>query len=371
MTGPSFRDLISCRPMPIARRPMLARLHAWTGLLLALPLLALASSGMVLLFKDPLLLPAEWRQAGLSQAAADAELGRLLGLPALRNVESVAPARAGRGFHYVTARDGSTGWWPIGASAPLPPAQVPWRLRLEPLLVGFHEKLLLGEPGDLLIKFTGPLASLLAIVGLVLWWPMRRGWRWRDLPVRQVGRPQLLRAHLALGAIAGLMMLLHAATGAMLANNPAIRSWIKPLVDPRSATWPETAGDRGFAAGDPRAALVVLRRLHPSGPVTLATPSGADGATWTFKLRLPGEAHPNGRSSVVVDLAAGQVVGQRDARLAGLPGTYDDILYPLHLGSLLGGWQRWLWLASAVALARLLLLGTLAYFRRGRSVARR
>ncbi|MFO1456943.1 MAG: hypothetical protein U1F18_11955 [Steroidobacteraceae bacterium] len=73
---------------------MLARLHASTGLLLALPLLALASSGMVLLFKDPLLLPAEWRQAGLSQAAADAELGRLLGLPALRNVESVAPAMA-------------------------------------------------------------------------------------------------------------------------------------------------------------------------------------------------------------------------------------------------------------------------------------
>lgn len=359
------------RPMPAARRPQLARLHAWTGLLLALPLLLLAASGMVLLFKDPLLLPAEWRLDDLPQAEADRELARLLGLPALRDVGSLAPARSGRGFHLVESVDGEPSWWRVGAQAPLPATEVPLRLRLEPWLIEFHDQLLLGEPGDVLVRFVGPLAAMLAIVGLVLWWPLRRGWRWRDLPVRQAGRPQLLRAHLALGAVTGGLVLMHAATGAMLANNPVIREWLAPLVDPRAAAWPVASGGPEFAAGDPVAALATLRRLHPAGPITLASPAGADDSTWTFRLRLPGETHPNGRSNVVADLSTGRVVSQQDARLAGVPGTYDDLLYPLHRGTLFGSWQRWLWLASGVALARLLLLGALAYWRRGRSVARR
>lgn len=339
--------------------------------MLAAPLICIALSGLVLLFKDPLLLPADWRRAEAPPAEADAEVVRLLGNPAVRNLESIAPARADRGFHLAKRRDGTPEWWLPGAALPVASDQLPWRLRLETRLIDLHGKFLLGRPGEFALKFIAPLAALLLFAGLVLWWPLRRGWRWRDLPVRQAGRPQLLRAHLALGALAGVLGLLHASSGAMLANNPAIRDWLAPLVEARASEWPAGAGSREFAPGNPRAAIAALRRLHPAGRITLLSPpDGATGA-WTLKLRLPGEAHPNGRSFVALDVGAGHVGEVRDARAAGLPGVYDDLLYPLHLGTLFGGWQRWVWLASGIALARLALLGALAYSRRGRGPARR
>lgn len=354
-----------------SRHPTLARLHAWTGLVLALPLIVIALSGAVLLFRDPLLVPADWRREPPAAAADDAELARLMTLPALREAEAVTLARGERGFHLVTGRDGRLAWWRVGAEAPADPAAVPQALRLEPQLLELHEHLLLGGFGDLLVRFAGPLATALLVVGLWMWWPLRRGWRRRDLVVHGNGRPQLLRSHLALGALAGVLCLAHAASGALMANNPAIRAWLKPLGDPRAAEWPAGGPPRDFAPGDPAAALAALRRLHPAGEITVLTPPAGAGDQWSLRLRLPGEDHPNGRSSAVLELAAGRIGAVRDARLAGIPGAYDDLVFPLHVGTLFGGWQRWLWLVGGIALARLALLGALSWLRRGRAVTRR
>ena len=53
----------------------------------------------------------------------------------------------------------------------------------------------------------------------------------------------------------------------MLAFNPPVRAWLKPLADPCPVLTPQGASLE-FAAGDPAAAIAALRRVSPAGPVT-------------------------------------------------------------------------------------------------------
>jgi uncharacterized iron-regulated membrane protein len=351
--------------MPLLRRPALARLHAWTGVTLALPLLLLVISGSAMLFKDALFVPAGWRvPAAAPRAAADpdAEIARLIALPGLQAVDAVQLARGGRDFHVVEAPGAAPTYWRTGASVAATDA--PWRLRAEHLVLELHAHLLGGAPGEIAVRVLAVFAVAVVVVGLVMWWPMRRGWRARDLLARSSARPQLLRAHLAIGGAAGVLVLAHVTSGLLLAFNPPVRAWLKPFADPRATQAPQGVS-LDFAAGDPVAAMAALRRVFPQGPVTQLAPLPAAGGTqWSLKLRLPGEDHPNGRSNVTLDVAAGRLVATRDARLAGAPAAYDDVLYPLHIGRLFGDAQRLLWLLGGIVIFRLVTAGVTAFLRR-------
>jgi uncharacterized iron-regulated membrane protein len=342
---------------PTRRR--LARVHAWAGAILAAPLLLIAASGACLLHRDALFVPRDWRVAEVpATAAADRELVRLLSEEEVRGAVSIQPARGPRGFHVIEDAAGGITYWRVGARAA--ESRIPLRLRLERSLLELHEHLLLGETGDYLVRAIGPLAASLVALGLFLWWPMRAGWRANDLLPRSIARPRLVRSHLALGAAAGILCFIHASTGAMMANNPAIRSWLKPHADPRAMQVPPTA--RPFVPHDPYAAFEALREVHVRGEITRLT-RAETANQWSMRLRLPGERHPNGRSSITLDLDQGRITAARDARMAGLPGAYDDTAFPLHTGSLFGPFQRTIWTAGALSLVLLALLGTFSFVR--------
>lgn len=345
---------------PARRR--LARIHAWTGAILAAPIVLIALTGACLLYRENLFVPRDWRAAqDPTIAAADRELARLLSQEGLREAVSIQPARGLRGFHVIEYAAGGMEYWRVGAQAA--EHHVPLRLRFERSLLELHEHLLLGVAGDYLVRAIGPLVALLVVAGLLLWWPMRTGWRARDLLPRSVARPRLVRSHLALGAAAGVLCFIHASTGAMMANNPAIRSWLTPLADPRALRVPSTA--RPFTPHDPSAAFEAMRGIYARGEITLLTRATA-GPQWSMRLRLPGEYHPNGRSSITLDFDQGRITATRDARRAGIPGRYDDTTFPLHTGKLFGPLQRVLWMAGALSLAVLATLGALSFARQQR-----
>ena len=153
-------------------------------------------------------------------------------------------------------------------------------------------------------------------------------------------------------------------SGLLLAFNPPVRAWLNPFADPRAVQAPGGVA-LDFAEGDAAASIAALRRVFPQGAVTQLVPlAGGSGTQWSLKLRLPGEGHPNGRSNVILDVAAGRIVALRDARLAGVPAASDDMLYPLHIGALFGDGQRVLWLLGGIGLLRLVTAGVTALLRR-------
>lgn len=344
----------------------LVRVHRWIGLALCLPLVAIATSGALLLFRDVLWVPAEWRAASWDAAAADTALAAALALDeAWRYVDL---ARPGRAFHLVGVDAVTTPRvLPVGAATPGPP---PARLAVELWLFQLHTRLLAGESGQQVVRVVGPVAFASVVAGLLLWWPRRGGWRGRDLLGPGAGsRPGLLRWHLAWGGAAALVLLPLVGSGALMAHNPAVRSWLAPLAPPAAALPVELAGRR-FAPGELAAAIGAARAVWPDGEPTQISRPAKDPATLTVKFRLPGERHPNGRSTLTLDVEEGRFTAMRDARRGGPPAAYDDVLYGLHIGALAGPAHAWAWLAGALGLAVLTVSGVLAWLR-GRRGTRR
>jgi uncharacterized iron-regulated membrane protein len=331
-----------------------------------LPLLLLVVSGAVLLFKDSLFIPQpQAASAALPWSAdrAQAEIAALLADPASRDFETLWLASPRRAFHTLVAADGTVQYRPV-AGARLP-RDGTLSLQVERTLLRLHIDFLAGGAGKWFVRIVGPLAVLLVVVGLILWWPLRRGWRARDLRPRGHTRTALLRMHLALGAAIAAFALLQFGSGAMLAHNSQIRSWLQPLTPAaveRPREWPP------FAAGDARAAARAVFAIYPDATASHLIPLSQDGRLqWRVKLRLPGERHPNGRSYVVVDVAAGRITQVHDARRGGLPALYDDWLYGWHIARLWGLPQSVFWLLASVATATLAVFGVAAFARRPRS----
>jgi uncharacterized iron-regulated membrane protein len=333
---------------------------------LALPLLLLVASGSLLLFKDPLFVPQEFELSIGSQwpaGRAQAEIAALLVDPASRDYETLWLASPRRPFHTLVAADGTARYRALVGSALPDRGYLPQRV--ERGVLQLHVDLLAGDAGKWLVRVVGPLAVLLVIAGLMLWWPLRGGWRARDLRPRGSTRPALLRWHLALGAAIAAFALLQFGSGALLAHNAQIRLWLQPLapaVAYRARELPV------FPAGDARAAAQAVFALYPDATASQLIPLDDSGREqWRVKLRLPGERHPNGRSYVVVDVAAGRITQAYDARLGGLPALYDDWLYGWHIARLWGLPQAFVWLLASLAIATLAVAGVSAFARRSRA----
>lgn len=350
------------------RSRMLAGLHAWFGIALALPLLLLIGSGVLLLHKDALFLPRSVTAVSFdprSPQLMSAELARLMADPGLRQVDAILLATADRPLHTVEGGDGVVAYLPVAGQGPLgdPPAL----LRLEGWLLRLHVELLAGEFGDRVLYVLGPLAFGVVLAGATLWWPLRRGWRWRDLRPRGASRSLQLRHHVTLGGALFLLGGLQFGTGALLVYNPQVRQWLQEVAAPRAT--PAAPAVR-FEPGDYQAAAQVIFTLHPGAQATqLAPVSEAARLLWSVKLRLPGERHPNGRSLIVLDVDAGRVVRLRDARLGGLPAVYDDWLYGFHIARLWGWPQLLVWTLMSLGLAALVVAGARSFFRRNRKAA--
>lgn len=322
-------------------------------------------SGAILLFRDQLFVPqhlAAATNASWSVGAAEREIAALLSDPASRRYETIWLATPRRPFHTLVELDGTTRYRALAGMTL--PAEGLWPQQIERTVLQLHIDFLAGAAGKWLVRICGPLAALLVLVGLLLWWPLRRGWRARDLRPRGTGRIALLRWHLGLGAVIAVFAFLQFGSGAMLAHNPQIRIWLRPLAP---AAVDRARESSSFAAGDASAAARAVLAPYPGAMATQLAPLTQNGRDrWRVKLRLPGERHPNGRSYVVVDLAAGQITEVYDARRGGLPALYDDWLYGWHIARLWGLPQALVWLLASLAAATLAAAGVAAFARRFR-----
>lgn len=348
---------------PAATRKLVT-IHRWAGVTLCLPLVMVALSGTLLLFRDSLWVPPQWRTGVWDMAAADETLVAALDDAGAWVYADLA--RPGRAFHTVGFEEGrDVEVVPVsGSQLQAPPA----RLAIELWLFDLHTRLWLGEAGRVAVRIVGPAALLSVVIGLILWWPRRRTWRAADLARGPTTRPALLKLHLAWGGAVVVILLPLVLSGALMAHNPAIRAWLKPLSPPAGPLPAELATLR-FEPGDLAAAIVTARSIWPDGRLTqLSRPAASSRglSRLSLKFRLPGERHPNGRSTISVDLATGTVTGLRDARQGGFPAAYDDLLYGFHIADLGGLAQAWAWLAGGAGLLLLAITGLVSWWRRPR-----
>lgn len=331
-------------------------LHRWLGLGCGIVLAAVALSGSVLVFQQPLL---RWQHprlaAGAAPAAAEAArvLPRLLDEwrgRGLRTLDFPRPALPAWQGYFA---DGSRRYFAPDSGALLlerTPAgdALLWLREL-------HVHLLAGEAGERVLGACGFAALFLLGSGLWQWWPPRGR---RLAMLRLLRRPApaaWLSWHRSAGVVALPLVALAVVTGTAMIYGTQVRAALRLAF----AEGPDVAAPAApaliVAEPDWPAIVAVAEGAVPGAHLSRMSVPAEPGGLATFRLRAEGEWHPVGRSLAWVDVNDARVLKSLDARAQGPGSRINEAVYPVH-GAFVGGW---LWQAAS-ALAGLVLAGLFA-----------
>lgn len=333
----------------------LRRLHAWIGLGLCLFLAMMALTGATLAFKPQI------RDLGrpTPSVPANADLPGLVALAEARfgpgSFTSLTFASPAAAWSEVRLKDGRQAWVDHHTRTVQPyagrDAALEW-------LFDLHHQLLSGDTGELVTGTIGVLGVLMALSGLVIWWPARRSFNLAVVP-RRPGRAGWLAAHRDLAVMVAPLVLLSMVSGASLAlpdlarplyQAPVPKAPKDAAIDPGPTNWP--------------AAIAAAQARFPVATVRMVVSPAKPGQAASIRLRQPGEWHANGRTIVYLNPPDGRIVGVYDAQEQGLGARLYNGLWPVHAARVGGVLWQIMILLSGLSLAALSLYGGEAYRRR-------
>ncbi len=222
------------QPQSVWARKALFQIHLWTGIAASIYIVVVCVTGSALVFRPELTRAfargpvivfgsgAPLTDQGIREAARRQHPGFVVS-NLFRAKQPNAAAEVWlegpdttlhRLFDPFTGKD-------MGESVPFGMRAVSWFLDL-------HDNLLGGEKGRYINGAGGVLLTILALTGLVIWWPGIKNWR-RSLMIRGgVGWKRLnWDLHSAVGFWSFLIVFMFAVSGAYL----VFQEWIAPVVD--------------------------------------------------------------------------------------------------------------------------------------------
>ena len=344
-------------------------LHGWAGILFTLYLLVIALSGTLLLWKQTYLwlsvpearVPFEPTPAALARIAADIEarFGEQGILQIQLPTESLALTKVvmpDAHYAYVAANGSLIDEWVLNE-------------RWEEWLYDLHHRLLLGDAGLSLTGWAGLVLFSLVVLGLIAYWPLRRGFG-RGLWPRNAARPWTLRAHRNIGILVALPFLLSIVTGILLAFPGWVDSQLEPMRRTQEYSDAMLIGldaVSGVGTGDWLPAFERAQESFPQGRIrTTSVPNDFD-AYRVIGIQQVEDWHPLGLSKIYIDAPEGYMDVRIDAQSLPTLERAFNAAYPLHTGSLNLPFRLLLTLSGVgLVLASIFaLMGFIGRFRRG------
>lgn len=327
-------------------------LHLWAGLLSAVPLLALAVSGLILLWEGALL-EARLPQSGMTHGVP-ATLGQDLSVIAesANDWTAIKLPSEEAGVYRIYFAGGDKGIFLPGADRlherfdPL--------TRPESFLFELHVRLLAGEPGDLAVKITGLVVIGLLLSGLWIWWSGGRRFLLSESRPGSLTRRPLLRAHTTAGLLAAAPLAFVLVTGTMMSFATPVSTAFSAVLggytpDLGPAPAPDYAGPIDW-----QGAAVTIDSAFDGDAPSLVMP--VREGVLTVRTALAGEWHNNGRSLIRIDPRDGALIQTVNAHEFGSGLRAWNAVYPLHASKVGGIALTTLSAASALALIYILAL---------------
>ncbi len=349
------------------RPPGLWRWHLWAGLG-AMGLLLIASvSGALLIYQKELIALVVTPGAELPPAYDSRQLAQELEvIVSDRYAQSLLNLKAPSELEpYWTIRH-EDGLELLALNSLEPYRERLWFLRTIELIRELHVDLLSGVWGEALLLVSGLLSLFLCVSGVILWWPGRRGFRWRWVFPRNIRPSQWLQYHRHCGALASPLLLLVLFTGSIMLWQKLVRPLLPPLANTQMA-----------ATEQARTSNIAARYLITQAQVPDAWPTyiriwPQQGSDWMkVRFRLAGEWHLNGRTAVEIDINTGAMLMSPRSDQVTTSRRLVNQLYPLHSGFGMNGVYRGLMLLVGVALGWLAWTGGVHYMKRYRQRRRR
>ena len=370
----SFVRIWFHHPRQLGLRKTLFQMHLWVGVLLSLYLVVIALSGAILVFED------ELTSATLPSGLHSCEATRLA--PVTRVVNNFRSTYPGAKIDYLVLPTKTIPAFRIQAvdarhrEFNLAADLVTGELHLVPrnwlnVVHDLHIYLLLGEAHGAQVNAAGASALLLlAITGLVLWWPGVKVWtRGLRVSFHHSWRRINYDAHSAIGFWTLAIVTWWAFSGMYFGWYRQVAAAVNLVSPLKTMIAPEPPKLVPLPEGTPKATLPEIleaaQKASPEGrlnSLTNATQSEPTVMVMMDRGRTDDFSH---RDLVTVDSASGRVLtnwhyGQNQS-------VGDWILWamhPLHFGTLWGLPVKVLWFLLGVSLAVLSVTGVLMYWNR-------
>jgi uncharacterized iron-regulated membrane protein len=342
--------------------------HGWVGALLTLYLFVISLSGTLLLWKQAYLWLAipearadfEPTPETLASIAADVEarfgdedvLQIQFPTEALALTKVVMPEA---NYAYIASNGTIIDEWVLNE-------------RWEEWLYDLHHRFLLGDSGLRLTGSAGLVLLVLVLLGVIAFWPLRRGFG-QGLWPRSTARPFLLEAHRNIGILVALPFLLSLVTGIVL----AFPGWVEEQLEPMRRT-PAYSDAMvigldtvsGAGTGDWLPALRRAQASFPSGTIRTATVPNGFNTYRVIGIQQDADWHPLGTSQIYIDAPEGYMDVRIDGTELPLAERTFNAAYPLHTGRLNLPY-RLLMTASGLGLVLASIFGLLGFLGRFRN----
>ena len=310
--------------------------HGWAGALFTLYLLVISLSGTLLLWKQAYLWLAipearadfEPTPEALASIAADIEarFGNRDILQIQFPTEQLALTKVifpEAHYAYIASNGTIIDEWVLNE-------------RWEEWLYDLHHRLLLGDQGLSLTGSAGLVLLSLVVLGLIAFWPLRRGFG-RGLWPKSMARPYSLKAHRNIAILVALPFLLSLITGIVLAFPGWVEERLRPVRSTQEYSDAMIVGIddvSGAGTGDWLPAMQRALAGFPGGTIRTATvPNGFD----TYRvlgIQQDVDWHPLGTSQVYIDAPEGYMDVRIDATALPRIERAFNAAYPLHTGRL-------------------------------------
>jgi len=360
------------RPQVVPWRKAIFQVHLWTGVTLALYMVAISVSGSVLVFERDIMNDAPAPPPHLSMTPR-------LGYPAL--VEIASGAHPGEGLDAidmrtgdrrivtVTLRSGNDGHRNVYLDAytgrilaeTIAERQHPILTFLEPL----HNELLGGPKGEAFNGVGGGSLFLLSLTGIVVWWPGRKNWT-RAIKVNWRARWKRLifDLHSAFGFWTMVLIAMWGFSGFYFAfpeKVQAVFGLFPADANQRQSTWKPNRPLRGVGEyldtaqnifPDTRLAYLYMDVYRPGGQVSV------------FLSRDPRRPLTMLEDIVRLDPATGDVLAIESSRKWSLGEKIALVSYSVHFGDFWGAWSKAAWVVLGLSPAALAITGCLMWWNR-------
>ncbi|MDO6428610.1 PepSY-associated TM helix domain-containing protein [Thalassotalea sp. 1_MG-2023] len=358
----------------LKQRQCWRKVHLYLALLASAPLLLIAITGIVLAFDMYI------RALVNPQTVANP-----LQLPVLPMENIVATAQnqfPELTLHMIVAPKSSWHAYLIYASKQVGKKRPFYRLYINPydanitaiqnkptlpltFIKRIHRNLLLDQTGRYIVATSSIILMLLSLVGIYLWWPMRR----RTIS-RAIKKKQRISIHNLVGIAALPMLLMLAFTGITVTFKSVVMPFVFIITQSAPLPAKPTSLDKVKTPVLASQVLTQARAEYPNMKVTsLGLPKPNTAKPYSVRLRHKNDVHPMGWLTVFYDVNTGEKLAHHNTAEQSIAAQYNQLWYPLHTGEVLGFIGAILWSIVCILLIYLIYSGILLWNKRRTKIA--
>jgi uncharacterized iron-regulated membrane protein len=358
----------------LCRRQSWRKVHLYIALITSLPLLLIAVTGIILAF--------DMYIRALINPQTVANPNKLPQLTMEVIIAQAQKAHPDLALHMVVAPKSAWHSYLIYASKQEGKKRPFYRLYINPydsditaiqnrptlpltFIKRLHRNLLLGQPGRYFIAANSIALMVVCLVGVYLWWPMRK-----KTVTRALKKKHRLSMHNLLGLVALPLLLLIAFTGITVTFKKVIIPFIFAIThSPDPALEPKSK----HKVSSPVIAAQVLkdaRERFPNSTISsISLPKANTLKTYTVQVSEPFDAHPMGWVKLFYDGNTGEFIAHQDISKQSIAAQYNRLWYPLHTGEIFGFFGAVIWALVCGFLIYLIYSGFLLWNKRRKHLA--